>query len=112
MSDIQSNVTIDGANIYGTLKYQDSGALADYWGDGNFLALDFSDNTFTGITSLKVGLEPSVSSGLVEAIEDTDKNGVFKITDPLNQKFVIVQTMSTGTRKQTYDLSHLVLETA
>lgn len=109
MTDIQEDVIISGNAIKGTLNYLDEGSIADYWGDGNFMALDLSDNDFTGLTSVKVGMSPSVSSGLVEIIDDPDKNGVFKVSDNMNQKFVIVQTDGTSTRTQVFDLSQLVL---
>ena len=62
-------------------------------------------------TSVMVGLDPSVSSGLVELIDDPDKNGVFKVTDKTTQVFKVVQSNGTLTRTQTYDLSGLTCET-
>lgn len=110
MTDIQDDVTISGSSIKGTLKYLDSGDIVTTWGAGYFMALDLSDSDFTNLTSVKVGMSPSVSSGLVEIISDPDKNGVFKVTDKLKQKFVIVQTDGTNTKIQKFDLSQLVLE--
>lgn len=83
-----------------------SGPLA---GDGYFLALKWSDPA-QGITSLKVGLVPS-STGmdLVECIDDTDRDGVFKVTDKANQKVVIVQNGGGKQHTQVFDLSELVL---
>lgn len=46
---------------------------------------------------------------LVECIEDTDRNGVFKITDKANQKFVIVQSGNGTQHTQVFDLSELEL---
>lgn len=112
VSDVQTNVTIENNAISGTLKYVDSGALADGWGAGNFLALDLSSNDFDDLTSVKVGMEPSAGSGLVELINDPDKNGVFKVTDKYNQKFVIVSTDGKNTVTQKYALSGLTLEKA
>ena len=65
-------------------------------GDGWFVALKWSDPE-EGVTSLKVGLHPS-ATGMPdqECIEDTDRNGVFKITPELNQKFVITQANDSG----------------
>ena len=57
----------------------------DTYGAGNFIALKFTDIDETA-TSVKVGLDPSVSTGLVEIIDDPDKNGAFKITDKDTQK--------------------------
>lgn len=111
VSDVQTNVSIANNAITGTSKYVSSGALADGWGAGNFIAVDLSSNDFSGLTSVKVGMEPSAGSGLVELITDPDKNGVFKITDKYNQKFVVVQTNGTNTTTQKYSLSGLTLET-
>lgn len=112
VSDVQNNVTVADNAITGTSKYIASGALADGWGAGNFIALSLADNTFTDLTSVKIGLEPSAGAGLQEIIDDPDKAGVFKITDKYNQKFVVVQTDGNNTVKQSYSLSGLTLETA
>lgn len=110
-SDLQDDVSIDGAYIKGTLKYYDDAesALVTQWGAGNFLVLKFA-NLDEKATSVKVGLDPSEGSGLVEIINDPDKNGVFKITDKDTQKFKVVTTDGTETLTQTYDLSKLVCE--
>ena len=109
VSDLQSGVSVANGAITGTLKYVDSGALATDWGAGNFLALKFS-GTDERATSVKVGLDPSVSSGLVEIIDDPDQNGVFKITDKDGQVFKVVITDGTNRTVQTFDLSGLTLE--
>ena len=112
VSDVQSNVVFNGNLVTGTLKHVASGALADGWGAGNFIAVDLSDNNFTGLTSVKVGMEPSAGAGLQEIINDPDKAGVFKVTDKYNQKLVVVQTNGKDTVTQKYTLSGLTLETA
>ena len=109
MTDIQEDVIISGNAIKGKLKYLDNGAIASQWGNGYFMALDLSANDFTGLTSVKVGMNPSAGSGLIEIIDDPDKNGVFKVSNRFNQKFVITQTDGTNTRTQSYDLSQLEL---
>lgn len=58
-----------------------------------------------------VGLEPSVSSGLVDIIQDPDRNGVFKITDKNAQKLVVVSMCSGFAKVDRYDLSGLTLQT-
>lgn len=110
VSDVQTNVEVEGNTITGTLKHVSTGSLATTWGAGNFLAVDLSSNDFTGLTSVKVGLEPSAGSGLQELINDPDKQGVFKITDKYNQKFVVVQTNGTDTVTQKFSLSGLTLQ--
>lgn len=109
VSDMQTGVAVANEKITGTLKYLDEGALVDHWGAGNFLALKFSDID-ENATSVKVGLDPSQGSGLVEIIDDPDKNGAFKITDNEIQEFKVVTTDGTTTNTQTFDLSELVLE--
>lgn len=109
VSDMQSNVAVANGKITGTLKYLSSGALAQQWGAGHFLALKFS-GLDANATSVKVGLDPSQSSGLVEITTDPDKNGAFKITDKANQVFKVVTTDGTNTRVQIFDLSGLTLE--
>lgn len=95
--------------ITGTLKYVDSGALAQDWGEGYFLVLKWS-NLDAHTSKLYVGLNPSEGSGLVECFEDADRNGVFKITNKDAQKFVLIQKATGyGDTKQEYDLSGLTL---
>ena len=97
--------------ITGTLAYVTSGSLVDTYGAGNFIALKFS-GIDENATSVKVGLDPSVSTGLVEIINDPDKNGAFKITDKDTQKFKVVSTYGTHKLTQTFDLSDLTVETS
>ncbi len=79
-------------------------------GSGYFLALKWSDPAQT-VTSLKVGLVPSASGmDLQECIDDTDRNGVFKITDPSKQVFKMVQSNSAHKHQQIFKLTGLVLE--
>lgn len=109
VSDIQTGVTVGEGAITGTLKYVSTGALATDWGAGNFIALKFS-NIDDRATSVKVGLDPSQSSGLVELMGDPDMNGVFKITNKDTQKFKVVVTDGLNVAVKTYDLSGLTVE--
>lgn len=118
VSDLQTGVTVANGAITGTLKYYSDStkALVQDWGAGNFLAVKFS-NIDADATSVLVGLEPSEGGGLVELIDDPDKNGVFKITDKSTQKFKVIQSCtgrdgSTYTTVQTYSLSGLTCETS
>lgn len=99
----------DGA-MTGTLKYIGSGEPATTWGAGNFMALNF-DDLATNATSIKVGLDPSVSSGLVEISED-DHSGIFKVSDKDNQKFVVEITDGVHTTREEYDLRGLTLQSS
>lgn len=110
VSDMMDDVSVTGSKVTGTLKYlSGSNAITDVWGEGYFFCFNLADNTFTGLDSVKVGVEPSQGSGLVEIINDPDKNGICKIGDDVTQKFVILQKKGTQTKKQAFDLSGLVL---
>lgn len=105
VSDLQEDdIVVQNDCIYGTLKYIDSGTLKDVWGAGYFLCLKFSD-VDESATSVKVGLKPSVSSGMAEL--DEDMNCVFKVTDKGNQKLKVMSTDGTRETWQTYDLNGL-----
>lgn len=106
---MQTGVKVNGDKITGTLKYLGEGALVDRWGAGNFLALKFEDIPETA-TSVKVGLDPSYGDGLVEIIDDPDKDGAWKITDKDNQKFKVVTTDGSSTKTQTFDLAGLTVQ--
>ena len=105
---MQSDFAVDGNNyaMTGTLKHLSSGQLVDAWGEGNFMALKF--DVPRDATSVKVGMEPSYGGGLVEIIDDPDKNGAFKVTDKDEQVFKVVTIANGETVTKTYDLSDLV----
>lgn len=105
---MQSDVSVSGKAITGTLTKLTSGSLVDTWGEGYFLALKF-DNFGEGLTyaDVKVGLTPSVSSGLVTL--DSDKNGVFKITDKDTQKLTVWQEKGDKRKITYYNLAGLTL---
>lgn len=114
VSDMQTGVTVSNNAITGTLKFLDSesgSALVNRWGEGNFIALKFT-NIDPSATSVMVGLDPSYGGGLVEIIDDPDKDGGFKITDKDTQVFKVVQSNGTKTKTQTFSLSGLTLQSA
>lgn len=116
-SDLQSDVTVSGDKITGTLKFIEGGldpsGTGPLAGSGNFLALKWSGGDMAAKDSeLWVGLEPSEGSGLVECLSDTDHNGVFKITDKNAQKVKFIQKDNAGHQNvQYFDLSGLTLLT-
>ena len=110
VSDIQTDVAIAKGRITGTLHKVTSGALARDWGEGYFVVLKWASSAPSGVTSEKVGLDPSMGSGLVEAINDPDHNGVFKVTNKATQDFVVVLDGESGMQNQRYDLSGLTLD--
>lgn len=110
VSSMQSNVTVVGNEIKGELLFlSGSNAITDLWGEGNFLCLKFSNLDPTA-TSVKVGLDPSQGSGLVEIIDDPDKNGVFKITNKDTQVFVVESSNGEVTERQTFSLKGLTCD--
>ena len=109
VSDMQTGVAVTGNTITGTLKYLESGEPATTWGAGNFLCLKFA-NPDPEATSVKVGLDPSEGSGLVELLGDPDMNGAFKITDKDTQVFKVVTSTSKRTTTQTFDLKGMEVE--
>lgn len=108
---MQADVEVADGKITGTLNFIEgglspSGPLA---GDGYFIALKWDDPAET-VTSLKVGLQPSEGTGLVECIDDTDRNGVFKITNNKTQELLFIQSDGTNRTVQVFDLNDLTLE--
>lgn len=112
---MQTGVSVSDGAITGTLKFIEGGiAPGTLEGDGNFLALKFTmpDNDWSGFTSVKVGLVPSSTGmGLQDLLSDPDKDGVFKITDKVNQNLVIQVSDGTITSEWQYDLSGLICQT-
>ena len=111
-SNMQTGVSVANGKITGTLKYlSGSNPITDLWGEGNFLVLKFSD-VDSHATSVKVGLDPSAGSGLVELLGDPDMNGVFKITSKELQKFKVVSSNSGTSTVQEFDLRELTIQTS
>lgn len=113
VADLQENIKIEGNQITGTLKYVASGKLVDAWHKHYFIALEFKGIP-SDATSVKVGLEPSTGSGLVEIIDDPDKTGAFAITPDDNgnvvQKFIIKTTTPDEITTQTFEMKSLELK--
>lgn len=109
-SDMQSDISVTGKAITGSLTKLTSGSLVDVWGEGYFIGLGFDDFS-EGLTyeDVKVGLAPTEGSGLVTL--DSDQMGVFKVTDKDTQKIVVLQEKDgVGRLIEYYDLSGLTLE--
>lgn len=104
---MQEDVTVTDTEILGTLKKLTSGSLVTTWGEGYFMALKFSGTATATPANVKVGLDPSVSSGLVAL--DNDLNGVFKVTDKNTQRFVVQVTDASGVATRRYSLAGLTL---
>ena len=109
---MQEDITIDANNVIsGKLKFVEGGVPeAEFDEDGYYLTLHWSDPD-ADATSLKVGLQPSaIGMDLVECINDTDRNGLFKVTPELNQRFVMVQSNANGQTRQYFSLEGLTFE--
>lgn len=107
VSAMQADISISNGKVTGTLHELTSGQLVTDWGEGYFLALKFTKNN-ARITDIKVGLRPSVSSGLVSL--DADMDGVFKITNKDEQVFVMIVTDGVLSYEIDLDLSELTLD--
>ena len=109
VSQVQSaDTAVSNGKVTGTLYKLTSGQLVTDWGEGYFLSLKWS-GIDSKANSLKVGLEPSAGSGLVEAISDPDKWIVCKVTNKNLQKFKLVLSDGVHARVQELDLSGLTL---
>lgn len=105
-------MAVSGNSIVGTLKFIEGGLspAGPLSGDGYFLALKIT-NIDSDATSVKVGLDPSQGTGLVEIIDDPDKNLVAKITDKNTQFFIVEQSDNKGNKlTQRFNLGGLTLE--
>ena len=109
-STMQTSISVAGKAITGTLHKLTSGSLVDVWGEGYFIGLGFDDFS-EGLTyeDVKVGLAPTEGSGLVTL--DSDKMGVFKVTNKDVQKLAVLQEKDgVGRLMEFYDLSGLTLD--
>lgn len=111
-ADFQSDIAVTGGEITGTLKFIEGGLSPSgpLSGDGYFIALKFS-NLATGLTysNVKVGLDPSMGTGMVTL--DADLDAVFKVADKDKQELRVIQSDSQGHKNiQIFSLSKLTLE--
>lgn len=115
VSDLQDDVVINtNRKIDGTLHYvtgyTEFNSSESTEQEGNYLALDFSDNwlgdtdptTFT--VELKGGKKKPVT------LTDSDAFCVFRVTNPNTQSIEVVSTNSIGTTTVRYSLKGLTLE--
>ena len=109
MSALQTDLFAGNGKIVGTLHKVTTGALANDWGEGYFMALQFGGQAFKEAMAIYVGMEPSVSSGMVNVLPDPDKNGIFKVTNKI-QNFKIVVDYGGHKEEYLYDLSGLTLD--
>ena len=108
ISDLQPDLFAGNGKIVGTLSKVTSGQLVTDWGEGYFMALQFDGPAFSNAQAIYVGMDPSVSSGLVNVLPDPDRNGIFKVSNKI-QYFKIVIDYGTHQETYLYDLSGLTL---
>lgn len=103
---MNGNGTITGTSKY----YSDATSqIVTEYGAGNFIAFKVTLPEGVAYTDVKLGMDPSEGTGLVDL--DADLNGVFKITDKNTQRFKIVTTVDGVDNVLAYDLSKLVCAT-
>ena len=107
VSDMQSGVVVEGNKIKGKLFKLTEGSLVNTYGEGYFVALKFTGADDESVTSCKVGLNPSMGTGLVELKGDPDQDGGFKVTNK-TQVFEIHQIVGGVEAVQQFDLTELV----
>ena len=113
VSDLQSNVDINVMSISGTLNAIDEWVWDPYsfeYGvigepSYHFLALDFTDNNFAGLTMAQVSQDVSV----VDLLNREVKKILIEIKD-VNKPLIITQSNGFDTKIQRFDISSIVLE--
>ena len=108
-ASIQSGITVANNYITGTSKWlSGSNAITNVWGEGNFIALKFSD--FAETDTVKVGIVPTQGAGMQEL--DEDKNALFKIYDKNTQVIKVVTSNGKSTKTDLYYLGGLTVQSA
>ena len=115
VSDLQDDVVINtNRKIDGTLHYvtgyTEFNSFEPTEQEGNYLALDFSDNWLgdTDPTTFTVELKGGKKGPVT--LTDGDAFCVFRVTNPNTQSIEVVSTDSTGTTTVRYSLKGLTLE--
>ena len=115
VSDLQDDVVINtNRKIDGTLHYAtgytEFNSSEPTEQEGNYLALDFSDNWLgdTDPTTFTVELKGGKKGPVT--LTDGDAFCVFRVTNPNTQSIEVVSADSTGTTTVKYSLKGLTLE--
>lgn len=103
--------------ITGNLTFIEGGLAASgpLAGDGNFLSLTLSCSDWSKYDKVLVGLDPSVSTGLVRIDNDTSEPAhtfVGKITDNEDQVFVVESYRGGLMVREEFSLANLVCATS
>ena len=108
VSAIQDEIVVANGQITGKLFEQTEGQIVTDWGPGYFIAIKLTDIDADAVSVL-VGMDPSISSGLVEIINDPDKIYLGKVTYKDSQILKTIQSDGTVKRSQAWGLSGLTL---
>ena len=105
-STLQEDIVITGNSITGKLIKNEGWTSGPLEGEGYFLTVT-ATNVPDNATSVKMGLNPSIETGLVEL--DADMTGIFKVTSITQQVLQVVYTVNGENHVTTFDLSGLEL---
>jgi hypothetical protein len=113
VSDLQSNIDINVMSISGTLNAIDEWVWDPYSFEHgvigepsyHFLALDFTDNNFAGLTMAQVSQDISV----VDLLNREVKKILMEIKD-VNKPLIITQSNGIDIKQQIFDINELILE--
>lgn len=108
-SDLQDNIVITGNKITGKLIKNEGWTSGPLEGEGYFLTVTVGDVP-NGATNVRMGLNPSEGTGLVEL--DQDLTGIYKVASTTQQVLQVVYTLNGENHVTTYDLSGLELVNA
>lgn len=115
VSDLQDDVVINtnrkiGGILHYVTGYTEFNSSEPTEQEGNYLALDFSDNWLgdTDPTTFTVELKGGTKGPVT--LTELDAFCVFRVTNPNTQSIEVVSTDSTGTTTVRYSLKGLTLE--
>lgn len=115
VSDLQDDVVINtnrkiGGTLHYVTGYTEFNSSEPTEQEGNYLALDFSDNWLgdTDPTTFTVELKGGTKGPVT--LTELDAFCVFRVTNPNTQSIKVVSTDSTGTTTVEYSLKGLTLE--
>lgn len=107
-SDLQDDIVVTDNKITGKLILNEGWESGPLKGEGYFITMTVGDVP-EGATSVKMGLNPSQETGLVEL--DADLTGIYKVDDITQQVLQVQYTLDGENHVTTYDLSELELVT-
>lgn len=109
-AQLQDDIEVNGEFITGSLLEDiDEDGITTKWGTGYFIGLKLT-NIDAQATKILCGMDPSISSGLVDITDDPDKITLCKVTYKNTQVFTVIQYDAAGHKlTQKFSLSGLTL---